>query len=397
MNKKLFSILFILGLLSPATIQAQWSVERCPTRNNLNAISLSASRTGWIVGDKGTILFRKNNIWYEYQNITSKNLYSIFMLNENNGWAVGANGTIIHFDGQNWKQVVSPTKKDLFSVYFKDSENGIAVGESGTIISYKNSTWTSFGKSIRGDLFSVFYQNGDAWIGGGLECVKVPIMKMETRTGLTLINNYDSYATIHNIFFLDQYNGWAVGSPSTLLHFDGTIWEKSVIDERFASLKSVFFSDENNGICVGYAGTIMVYSDNRWSKEFSLSNKDLRATVIQDEKYYAVGDSGTILSKKLLIDKKELKSREQGVERIEVYPNPCNQILNVKLIGSSNEATCKFTLTNSTGQVVVQKDLNGWDGNLIFPVITSGLANGVYSLQITSGNKTANTKFIIMH
>ena len=123
MNKKLILLSVSIGLLNLGIVQAQWILEKCPTRNNLNAISLMSNKSPWIVGDKGTILYKMDNKWKEYQSPTIENLYSIYMLNGNDGWAVGARGTIIHFDGENWKSVSSPTKKNLFSVYFKDSRN----------------------------------------------------------------------------------------------------------------------------------------------------------------------------------------------------------------------------------------------------------------------------------
>jgi photosystem II stability/assembly factor-like uncharacterized protein len=397
MSKKIFLFLVSVGLLSPGIIQAQWRVEKCPTRNNLNAISLFSSKSSWIVGDKGTILYKEGNTWKEYQKPTSENLYSIFMLKDDNGWAVGAKGTILHFDGQNWKPILSQTKKDLFSVYFKDSENGIVVGESGTIMTYRNGNWTSIGKGIRGDLFTVFFQNDDAWIGGGLECVRFPIMKMATREGTAQINNFDFFASIHDIFFLDSYNGWAVGSPSTLLHFDGTSWEKQIIDDKFSSLKSVFFSDNSNGISVGYGGTILVFSGDTWAKEYSLSTKTLRAAAIVDNSYYAVGDSGTIISKTRFTGKQVSTTPEEKSEKIELFPNPCDEILNIKFNVSNNQTIVKLSITNSSGQIIIQKTVNAWNGSLTYTLGTSVLKNGLYNLQITSGNKTTIAKFIIMH
>ena len=116
MSRKIYIFLLSAGLLGLGTVQAQWSLEKCPTRNNLNGISFVGINSGWIVGDKGTILFKKESDWKEYQKPTSENLYGIFMLNESEGWAVGANGTIIRFDGKNWKPIVSPTKKNLLNL-----------------------------------------------------------------------------------------------------------------------------------------------------------------------------------------------------------------------------------------------------------------------------------------
>ena len=397
MNKKLFLLLVSIWFFNLGIVQAQWMLENSPTKNNLNAISLTKNNSFWIVGDKGTILYKKDNSWKDYQSPTVENLYSVFMLNGNNGWAVGAKGTIIHFDGENWQSVPSPIIKNLFSVYFKDAENGIAVGEAGSILTFKNGTWTTVGKGIRGDLFTACFDRDGAWIGGGLECVKVPIMKLVTKGGISLINNFDTDASINSIFFLDSYSGWAVGSPSALLCYDGTGWEKPIIDDKFSSLKSVFFSDKNNGISVGYGGTILIFSGDRWIKEYSSTFRNLRASCISDNTYYSVGDSGTIISKSRPLNNKISSPDEEIPEKLEVFPNPCNEVLNIRLNSGNIQTSVKATITNTAGQIVVQKDLNGWNGKLAYPIVTSGLNSGLYNLQVFTGGKPSTVKFIILH
>ena len=398
MKKKLCFLLLSTGLLNLGIAQAQWNLETCPTNSSLNAISFVSSNSGWIVGDKGTILYKSDGGWKEYQKPTFENLYSIFMLNEKDGWAVGANGTIIRFDGKTWNPIVSPTKKNLLSVCFKDSENGIAVGEFGTVVIYLNGIWNVVENEIRGDLYTAFFESDDAWIGGGLECVNVPITKMVYKGGMTLINNFDSFATINSICFLNSYNGWAVGSPSTILHFDGLRWEKPLINDRFPSLKSVFFSDENNGISVGYSGTILIFSGDKWIKENSCVTQNLRGAAVIGNTFYAVGDSGTIVMKDLSANNKAIATIPQEVPgKILLFPNPCDEVLNINLPGKNDYAIVMISITNTYGQVIMQKKLNIGDGNLIYPIVTSELKNGLYFLQAVIGSKTTTIKFIIRH
>jgi len=111
------SLLFIV-ILNSVSVQAQWHLEKCPTKNNLNAISLIDDNSGWIVGEEGTILFKSDGIWKAYKKSTNQDLNSIVMIDNKNGWAVGDKGTIVRYNGNHWELHNSPTNKNLLSVSF---------------------------------------------------------------------------------------------------------------------------------------------------------------------------------------------------------------------------------------------------------------------------------------
>ena len=391
--------LFLLcfSFFSMGTIHAQWSIEKSPTTNNLNSISLNIKNSYWIAGDNGTILHNKNGEWKQYKNPATENLYGIYMISEKDGWAVGAKGTILHFDDENWKPVTGPTDKKLFSVYFKDSDNGVVVGELGTILIYTNGIWSAKKNDIKGDLFTAFSKDEDVWIAGGLECVNIPIMKIGLSKGAGHPDSFDSFASIYSVFFLNSDDGWAVGSPSTLLHFNGVRWVKPIIDYKFPSLKSVYFSKEKEGICVGYSGTILTYSDNKWTMENSPSSHNLRAAAAVENTFYAVGDSGTILRKNKISGNSRMSALEIINERIDLFPNPCDNILNLKLAFENYQPVVRIIITAPNGQVVVQKNLYAWNSNPTCQISTSELKNGLYNLQVIIGAKSRTAKFIIMH
>jgi len=397
MNIRGYLILVLAGILNFGIIQAQWKTEKCPTRNNLNAISFSSSNSGWIVGDKGVILKKSDSGWSVCQNPTSENLYSVFMIDENNGWAVGARGTIIRFDGKNWQLFDSPTDKNLLSVSFKDSKNGIAVGRFGTIVLFKDGKWSLMENKIRGDLFAADFRNDEIWFGGGLECVKVPLMKLSlSKGGNELTSSLNSFATINDLTFIKPDNGWAVGSPGILMHFDGQQWESKEIDERFSSLKSVFFSDENNGISAGYNGTILTFSGDKWKKENSHVIQNLNGVTIAGNDYYAVGNKGTIVTKKLAINN-DVANRGQKMWEVQLYPNPCDEFVSLVFPSESFNSIGLITITNSYGQVFVQKKIRLENGNFTYQVSTQSLNNGLYMLKTLVDGKMTINKFVVSH
>jgi len=398
MNKRTYLLLLFAGLINSGILEAQWKTEKCPTMNNLNCISFTDRNSGWIVGNNGTIIKKSKSGWEEYQKITSENLNSIFMVDEKNGWAVGNKGVIIYYDGYKWKPFESPTNYNLNSVSFSDSENGFAVGDFGTILTFKNGVWSLKESGSHGRFLTVSCENDNAWIGGGLEFVNVPILKLGiNKNESTLTSTFDSYGSINSIIFLNSENAWAVGDPSTILHFDGQKWERSGLIKNFSSLKSVYFSDENHGISVGYFGTILIYNDGQWMRENSTTVQDLKCVTRVGDSYYAIGNNGTIVTKKSEGTISEPVLIEEKTEKIIIFPNPCDKVLNVFIAQGNENTTSLISISNVNGQVLLIKKLFNQTGNLNYSIDTSELSNNIYFLQIKTGIKITTLKFVIKH
>lgn len=395
MRKYLFLILVFAGVINQKEIQAQWFIEKCPTRNNLNAIFFTPGGNGWIVGDKGTMLYKSESLWKTFKVPVRNNLNSLCFIHDNDGWAVGARGTILHYNGKTWDKTDCPTREDLFSVSFKDAENGIAVGRNGIMLIYENGQWKSDPRKIRGNLFTISLNNDEYWIGGGLECVNVPIMKMQNNSNKSLLRSHDSFATIANIAMINPYDGWAVGSPSTILHFNGLQWEKPQLNFRFSSLRSVFFSDIDNGISVGLGGTVLIHNQQNWIKEEPVTIQNLNGSSIEERRYYAVGDSGTILSKIFTVAGDLYSPGQSFQDNIRVYPIPCDEYLNIVFPADFEYAEVTVQITNSVGQIFVQKEFRNVDGSLPCKVNTENLSSGIYILKIKTGKNITSGRIII--
>ncbi len=420
MKKYFYFLLFSFVFFGSKLVYGQWKIEACPTKENLNGLSVAGWNSYWIVGNSGTILYKNKNEWKSYPMSITEDLYGVDFINKNDGWAVGANGTIIHFDGLVWKVVPSPTKNDLFSVSFKDAENGTAVGKLGTVLIYKNDVWNLIANNNRGNFNTATFNNNDIWLGGGLECINFPIIKIQNTINneLTFTKNSESFATLKSICFINSSNGWAVGSPSTILHYNGLTWTKSIVNERFSSLNDVYFSDENDGISVGYNGTVLCYKDDKWTKEKTPTSMNLNGALIRDNYYYAVGDSGTILLKdmNLSIDNSSLTENitprinhipdvSQDISTkplnlpllLELIPNPCDNMLNVRLVSGNIYEHGLITLTNIYGQVLLQKEIVFNDNNINYLIKTESFESGIYILKLTIRGKSTTHVFAISH
>lgn len=394
MNRKVLFLIFITLILDFGIIQSQWIMEKCPTLNNLNAIYFLDNNSAWIVGNEGTILSKYDSRWIEYPKVTQKDLHSVFMVDHNNGWAVGENGTIVHYDGSGWKIIENPASNNLFSVFFKDPQTGIAVGENGTILVYKDSEWIMVENETHANLYSGVLVNDEILIGGGLEFAGIPIMTMHGNEK-KLNSVFDPIAEISGIYFISPENGWAVGSSGTIVHFDGNQWLRIEHQLNVPTLKSVFFSDNNNGISVGLNGTLLTFSDNMWAKENSLIKSNLNGTAITENKYYAVGDSGIIIMKKFKEDIKVEPQLTHKEGKVELYPNPCNDILNINVKLPYAYHSVMLSITSEDGQLLYTNLFSLENGNLSYPINISVLKPGFYLLKVASGNYSSTNKFIV--
>lgn len=72
--------------------------------------------------------------------------------------------------------------------------------------------------------------------------------------------------TLHEVYFLDESTGWAVGSDIMLFTGDGTTWQESTInDANHYNFYDVHFFDTDNGVVCGEntsGGAIIFYTRN---------------------------------------------------------------------------------------------------------------------------------------
>jgi len=384
-------------------IHSQWIVEKSPVTDNLNSIHLFDDGSGWIVGDNGTILLKVNDSWVSYPKITSENLYSVFMIDKNEGWAAGSNGLILHFTGGKWQKAAQMTRQKIYAITFRNANSGIAVGSHGTVLIYKNGVWLAAKKPSRGNLYTVHENNNEFLIGGGLECVNIPVAKVTDINDPRDIYYTNTYTPgsieIMSIAHQDYANTWAVGRPGTIFHVTEDSWCKVDQFERLPALNSIFYYDENTGITVGNSGAIILYSGNRWIKQEQIVNTKLNGSSVNEKIFYAVGNKGTILSlERETANYSKPSQKNASVFKIESFPNPTSELLNIIIPDETEFIADVLTVTNSLGNVIFRKQLNDLTGGSIYWYDTSALSNGFYVINILSKcGASAVGKFIVKH
>jgi len=396
MKRNIFSLVVASGLFWASGLTAQWLQEDSPVSENLNAIYFTDVNSGWTVGDNGTILRYASGAWKIFNSPTRDHLYSVRMLSEKEGWIVGENGTILRYDGFLWGPVESPTGKDLYSVSFNEAGEGMAVGAMGVVLQYDHQRWKLVSEDYRFDLHTVAYNNRNVWMGGDLEGIKVPIMRLETSDEVEPTEVFGVNFTVRSLSMPDAFNGWAVGSRNVLLRFNGSYWEKVNISEPFAAQRYVYFTDGSRGISAGYSGTVLLYSEGRWRKEEPVTENKLNAAFIIGNSYYAAGNKGTIIVKKSSPGEEPGNKAGISPAGFAVYPNPGDQFIYLYLPDKRKADRIQAIIRDINGKTVKSIMLDDAEEDFrIMP--TEDLLNGVYLITIDDGNKTESSRLVIQH
>lgn len=289
-----------------------WFLQSSASSANLNGVFfLSDGRTGWAVGNAGTIrkTMDAGNTWVQQISNTSFNLRSVQFPTSQRGCACGGNGIVVRTTdgGTTWSSVTTPASGfQLNDLYFANANLGWAVGNGGVILRTTDggASWTRYLPSVTlTNLLSVAFSGtddgwavgdngiivgthdgGDSWYiyqpsvtTAGLDAVWRRSLTQAWavgRTGATLgtIATTDSLAwntlgvpnyQLYGVHFPSDLTGYAVGfnaqnGSGLVVRTDDGGPTLDVQDSHTSfRLNDVYFSDTLHGWAVGNGGTII--------------------------------------------------------------------------------------------------------------------------------------------
>ncbi|HLM01776.1 MAG TPA: YCF48-related protein [Pyrinomonadaceae bacterium] len=150
-----------------------WHRINVPTKVELFHLDFVGDERGWIVGDKGTILFTEDGggTWQKQASGTDRALYSVDFRNDEEGYIVGGRGVILRTGngGRTWEKVASPAAGGLRRVIFTDDKNGFITGLNGVILrtADKGRTWTKQESRTPEALYGLYMEKKYGWAVGG--------------------------------------------------------------------------------------------------------------------------------------------------------------------------------------------------------------------------------------
>jgi photosystem II stability/assembly factor-like uncharacterized protein len=183
--------------------EAKWNDLTAPAASNAKAISVNSSKNIWVCcGDGANRPARDAAHWngtrwlqtplpQEFQGVEPNALVA---LPERELWLAGNAGLLQHFDGESWHRVPAALKGDILALHF-----------------YGRLVWAVSGEHV------LSFE--------GERPVPLPTPPTEGHE-LSSIWGYDEHL-------------WVVGAAGTVLHFDGTNWERETAPSDI-SLSSVY-------------------------------------------------------------------------------------------------------------------------------------------------------------
>lgn len=313
---------------------------------------------------------------------TTFTLYAPYFVNENYGFLVGKAATNIDIilkttDGGNtWD-----AKTDLFqchwrSVAFKDENNGIVVGEKLTA-AYTNdggSTWTAstFTSLPPGtetpNLFKVTFVSGNRAVAVGDKLILI-----STDAGATW--NYSPVTnlieTMNGVAFIDENNGWAVGSKTTSLRSvglykttdAGATWENKADISVFDTSKTLY------DVSISPSGYAWISSTQ------SVIYTDAPLVSVRDGEY-----------------------SPSAFELVQNYPNPFNPSTTIKFnLNVSGFVSLKvFDVLGREVETLINKELEAGTHSIEFSTRNSSITSGIYFYRLKTADKSETRKMMLL-
>ncbi len=242
-----------------STSGAIWSTTTSPNTIELDSVYMVSDSDGWAVGiadpsdpisGKPTVLrwdggsFSWTRAPFVAPLINPTSLHGVYLSGGSSGWAVGGTPTpapsTLWWDGNQWngRAVGSPCACTLNSVYMVSDSNSWAVGTAGTIM-HSTSTGGSFmiaPSSVLGATYkSVYFDPSSGgmsgWAAGtdGANALIVHTTNGGADAWPTIGIPALPGVTLNSLFFQDSTHGWAAGTSSTILYWNGISWTSVAI------------------------------------------------------------------------------------------------------------------------------------------------------------------------
>lgn len=283
---------------------AAWNRVTTSNKDGINGLYFSDSKNGWACQNDGKILKTTNggDSWNQTQTSTGRDFYGMYFLNSKIGWVVGGaaamEGLVFKTtDGGNiWNSQGQIANQTLMDACFVNADTGWAIGMDGLIFTTTNggTNWSSQTSGSTSWLTDICFINHSVGfiVGDGTVLKTVDGGKHWVEKG-------PLYGVAEEIFFIDNYNGWIVGTgqgvvkgiggndPGIHLLTGGTskIWTTNDAGDTWNEdvspnsgwLLSAYFTDRNSGWVMGDRGIVFKFSN---SLAIPLPPTDLKAQSI---------------------------------------------------------------------------------------------------------------------
>ncbi|MCP4442988.1 MAG: T9SS type A sorting domain-containing protein [Aureispira sp.] len=424
--KTIFSTILILSIfINSSFAQQYWNEVSSGTTLKLNTISFGSDQVGYVGADDSTILKTTDggSTWSVLQHTgitftgSLRDVIDIDFLNANEGFlTINNSDTLTYYAGtvfktvdggstwtQDFPNICSPIKTFHF-----DINNGFAIGAScfgGKTIDYKNNgnwTNTTYLSWNIDYLRAIAFQDTSYGIVGGDSATIHRTFDGGTtwdtiNLGITNPSFNDAY--IAELAFVNASTIIAATNLTNELFRistdSGKTWTNSFTTSFMGpKVKSLTFSPKDSVISVGHAanssnnlGTISHFNKTLNSFE-EQSTRDILYDVAMtnDSIAFAVGDSGLIMTNKILLT--GVQQLTAPIANLKVFPNPTANYIYIQHPTQTGKASLQ--VHNLLGQLLMENQVE-LIANKQLQLNIEDLPTGIYTLSLHLENSLHTT------
>jgi photosystem II stability/assembly factor-like uncharacterized protein len=252
MKKILISVVLILSALTSFS-QWNWS-NPTPFGYHLSDVHFPDENTGYIVGEKGTVLKTTDagTSWNFMPSGTLRRLELVWFTNTETGYVTSDSGFIMKTTdgGETWQELQSGTTEEFNDIYFYNETLGFIAGMHGQLLRTTDAgeTWQRAFIDIYSNIYSVHFVNENV----GYAAASMRTVFKTTDGGDTWTSTSgDPYLNLRSIFFLNQNLGYVAGSSSFMMKTTngGSSWTHF---QSNRPIEQIQFINESTGYGLSY-------------------------------------------------------------------------------------------------------------------------------------------------
>lgn len=358
-------------------------------------------------------------------------------------WHNGGKATAMKFDGSNWAPIGSPNFTQRVATYISMANDPTGVpyvafrdfsmGYRATVMKFDGTAWIYVGSpgfSQPGTggasyLSLAFDSNGTPYVAysdhSNLPVYKASVMKFDGTnwvyvggTGFSASDASNTSLVIDsNDAPIVAYSDGANGGKATVMKFNGVNWEPIGLP-GFTPDAAGYTSlaiDNNDVFYVAYKdyansqkASVMTFNGSTWvnlgSPAFSISD------VVKSNKIAVDKNSGAIYTAYVNVYAANTNTPTYGASvmkynlatsvketqdnySFDIYPNPTNRIITIKVNIKANSEDFVLTVNNTLGKTVYSEDLKSTSETFTKHIDLTSLPKGIYFIDISSSSPSS--------
>jgi photosystem II stability/assembly factor-like uncharacterized protein len=238
---------------------ASWNFMPSGTLRRLEMVWFTDAETGYVTSDSGFIMKTTDGgeTWLELQSGTTEEFNDIYFYNETLGFIAGMNGQLLRTTngGETWERASIDIYSDVYSIYFVNENVGYAAASMRTVFKTIDGgdSWTSTSGDPYLDLRSIFFLDAFKGYVSGEDN-----FMMKTTNGGFSWTQFQSNRPIKQMQFINELTGYALSDNELVKTTNGgTTWTPLGMTDCL----SYSFANSNIVFGVGYSGRILKSAD----------------------------------------------------------------------------------------------------------------------------------------